>query len=479
MRSVAIAELTPGAQAPRGVYSRFGSLLLPPGAVLSEAVVTRLRTGKHETVLVPGEPDEPMFILPAPAAAPAVTIAAPQPAAAHSPAPPTAPAAVPAGATVANAHTPPTSEPVTESAREVRVPEPASPRDDTRRRQAAAGLRRRGADLLSAWSPVLERLPRRLTTTGPAPVVRASRYAPLWLDSEVAEMRRERVGVLERIFDRVALGRRTHAGALIDLVDELADLATRRPDRFAALAALGSPRPDNLADHAFTTGVLSVGIATRRSWSGADVRAVGAAALLADSGMLLLTPDIRSAPRPLSDEQRARLRDHPAHALALIDLVDTLPPAAAAIVLAHHEREDGSGYPRGLRGPAIHDGARALAVADTLAALTAPRAHRRRIDPFDAMVALINLASTGVLERASVGAVLRCTGLFPIGSTVLLSTGQAARSVALPDPSRPDRPLVRLLDEPGSGSLVDLSEPASARLRIGRAGAAAALLTRP
>ncbi len=493
MRSVTVAELVPDAPLPRGLYSRFGSMLLPPGATLTTPILTRLRAGKHESVLIPDDSTPvPAPVLPIITLAPAVI--APAPAPAPTPPLPTPPLPIPVViAPPAPATTPEPSlalesalapEPLPEPV-PVHPPEPALPRDETRRRQAAATLRRRGAELLASWSPALDRLPRRFAAaSAPAPTVRPARTSSHWLDADIAAMRAERTGVLERIYSRLALGRSLHAGALVDLADELADLALRRSDRFGALAALspsrggGAGRPDNLADHTYSVAVLATGIATHRRWSGTDVRTVALAALLADAGMMLLAPDLRAVDSPLSDEQRSRLRDHPTHTLALIDLIETLPPAVAAIVLAHHEREDATGYPRGLRSAVIHDGAKALAVADTLAALTAPRAHRRRVDPFDAMLTVINLGATGSLDRASVGALLRCTGLFPIGSSVLLSTGHSAVSVALPDPARPDRPLVRLIDGPDTGAILDLAAPAARSLRVARAGAAAALITR-
>lgn len=93
-------------------------------------------------------------------------------------------------------------------------------------------------------------------------------------------------------------------------------------------------------------------------------------ALLHDIGKLHVAPSILNKPGPLSPEEQAHVRAHVQAGYDMLKHVE-LPWPVAYFVYQHHERLDGSGYPRGLTGPAILRGARIIAVADTAQALLA------------------------------------------------------------------------------------------------------------
>lgn len=114
------------------------------------------------------------------------------------------------------------------------------------------------------------------------------------------------------------------------------------------------------------------------------------AALLHDIGKLHVAPSILDKPGPLSPEEQAHVRAHVRAGYDMLKHVE-LPWPVAYFVHQHHERLDGSGYPRGLTGPAILRGARIIAVADTAEALLTD-------SPYHA-----GLALPDVLERLEEG----------------------------------------------------------------------------
>ena len=131
---------------------------------------------------------------------------------------------------------------------------------------------------------------------------------------------------------------------------------------------------------------LSLAIAARIG--AADREALYVAALLRDIGTLGIDRRIFDAERPLTDEQREVVRQHPALGSAILA---TLPFLAdvSRLVLAHHERWDGGGYPDHAAGDAIPRGARILAVADAYLAMTSDRAWRRALRPSEALGVLV------------------------------------------------------------------------------------------
>ncbi|HEU5316493.1 MAG TPA: diguanylate cyclase [Chloroflexota bacterium] len=122
--------------------------------------------------------------------------------------------------------------------------------------------------------------------------------------------------------------------------------------------------------------------------SEAEVERIGHGALLHDIGKIGVPDAILLKPGPLTEDEQAAMRRHPSIGYAMITHIPNLGPAAADVVLHHHEAYDGSGYPSGLKGDAIPLGARIFAVADALDAMTADRPYRSALH-WDAALAEI------------------------------------------------------------------------------------------
>jgi HD-GYP domain-containing protein (c-di-GMP phosphodiesterase class II) len=138
-------------------------------------------------------------------------------------------------------------------------------------------------------------------------------------------------------------------------------------------------------------------------WPPMRVRGMELAGLFLDIGMLALPADLLAPPGPLEPEAVELLHGH-------ADISgDILEPLArvglpVAAVRAHHERLDGSGYPRRLRGRQVPFGAQVLAVVDTWAALTRPRPHRPAMSEREALAVLRQQAGLGRLPAKLVDA---------------------------------------------------------------------------
>jgi len=102
-----------------------------------------------------------------------------------------------------------------------------------------------------------------------------------------------------------------------------------------------------------------------------------------------------------------------------------LPPDILQGIAQHHERLDGSGYPKGLKGPDIGIYGRMAAIADTFAALITPRVYANPVSPHDALLNLFEWAGTSFHEPL-VEQFVQAVGVFPVGSMVELSTKEVA-----------------------------------------------------
>jgi HD-GYP domain-containing protein (c-di-GMP phosphodiesterase class II) len=111
---------------------------------------------------------------------------------------------------------------------------------------------------------------------------------------------------------------------------------------------------------------------------GEALRLIGAGALFHDVGKIGVPDSILLKAGPLSPEEEKMMRRHPEMGADLVGRVGSLKDAAE-LVLSHHERYDGTGYPRGLRGELIPRAARIFAVADAFDAMTTDRLYRRAL----------------------------------------------------------------------------------------------------
>lgn len=149
----------------------------------------------------------------------------------------------------------------------------------------------------------------------------------------------------------------------------------------AALSAAIEFRDPYTVEHQSGVGTLSRAIGDLLGLSEDQQHAMRMAAVLHDIGKIAVPADILNKPRPLTTEEMSLVRTHPAAGYAILENVD-FPWPVADIVLQHHERHDGSGYPRGLAGKEIMLEARILAVADTCDSMLVDRPYRKGL-PLD------------------------------------------------------------------------------------------------
>ena len=163
----------------------------------------------------------------------------------------------------------------------------------------------------------------------------------------------------------------------IDAKDQTATAHIRRVQRYAAAVA------------------QAVGM------SPAEVQGVRTAALLHDIGKLAVPEHILSKPGPLTEEEFRKVQIHPQIGAEIIAAVP-FPYPVAPLILSHHERWDGKGYPRGLQGDQIPLGARILTVVDYFDALTCDRPYHAAVSDAEA-VATIQGEAAAALDPTVVG----------------------------------------------------------------------------
>ena len=182
---------------------------------------------------------------------------------------------------------------------------------------------------------------------------------------------------------------------------------------------------------------------------------LGLGLLLHDVGKLALPASVVQKADKLTPEEWEMMRGHPRLGLELLR-GDDFSPLVKAIVLRHHERWDGSGYPDGKSGTDIHEMARIAAVADVYDAVTSERPYAAAQSAREGVRVILEGSGT-LFDPDVVDVFARVVTPFPPGEELRLADGRRAVVVSVPEAAL-DRPLVRVIDGPGSPYEIALIE---------------------
>jgi len=152
-----------------------------------------------------------------------------------------------------------------------------------------------------------------------------------------------------------------------ELLDAIAALRLPKPVALHVTLARETRRP--LFDHSILMTLLSAHLVRERGGSRAEVRDAAAAGLLHDLGMLHIAPDLLDSDERLSGDELKPVYAHPLTSSMLVDRFAEYPKDVVRAIVEHHERLDGSGYPRGIAGEAISPLGRVLALAEVVTAM--------------------------------------------------------------------------------------------------------------
>ena len=155
---------------------------------------------------------------------------------------------------------------------------------------------------------------------------------------------------------------------------------------------------------------------------------LGMLGLLQDVGKLKLPTEL-AARGPTSEAETELYRTHVSHSVRILSETPGLSPELPGLASLHHERFDGSGYPRGLRGDAIAIAGLIAGIVDTFDTLTAPKPWGESMSPSNAL-SVIYKGRGKEFHPALVEQFIQCMGVYPVGSVVELNSGEIAIVIA-------------------------------------------------
>jgi HD-GYP domain-containing protein (c-di-GMP phosphodiesterase class II) len=206
--------------------------------------------------------------------------------------------------------------------------------------------------------------------------------------------------------------------------------------------ALAPAHKNYLVSHAVHTSIISMILGITLKQPVFRLIELGAAAVLHEMGMVKLPPQLYMAGRPLTPLEKKSITAHPVLGYNLLK-ERQVPLAVCLAVLEHHERMNGSGYPRSLSGDKISLYARIIMVACSYDAVTTTRPYKEAKDGYAGMVDILKNEGKQYDETV-IRALVYSLSIYPIGSRVLLTNGKGALVIDV-NPENPRYPVVQIL----------------------------------
>ncbi|SDF03437.1 HD-GYP domain-containing protein [Sporolituus thermophilus] len=259
------------------------------------------------------------------------------------------------------------------------------------------------------------------------------------------ETRQQAIATVQQSFAKFRLEQRLDLAALESAAQAIVDELLKNRATLIHLTDIRT-YDDYTFGHSVNVSILSVFTGLSLGFARGQLEELALGSLLHDVGKIAIPPAILNKPGKLAAEEMAVMQQHAATGFAILHKQNPeIPLLAAHIAFQHHERLDGSGYPRGLKGDEIHPYARIAAIADVYDALTSDRPYRRAMPPHEAYETLLVFHNKH-FDGAVLDQFLRRIACYPVGSFVQLSSGEVGVIVHVP-PDLPLRPTVRLLTD--------------------------------
>ena len=219
--------------------------------------------------------------------------------------------------------------------------------------------------------------------------------------------------------------------SLVGIAGQYVDTLVDDYDQTVGMLSL-SDEDEELSRRSTRMSVLGMAVAAEMGLSGRRSMEVGLTGMLHDVGLMVMDRSLRQPYQWMSEDERWEYKKHPLVASTCVQNMMEVPHNIHLAITQLHEQYDGSGYPRGLKSSRIHQYARILNVVDSYLNLTSPSRHRPALIAHDAMAFLLHQAAKGLYDPDVIRSFLRTESLFPLGSLVELSNGEAATVIRRP-----------------------------------------------
>ncbi len=214
------------------------------------------------------------------------------------------------------------------------------------------------------------------------------------------------------------------AAQLEPVVSKMLESVTRNPDALAPLSRLKS-EDTYASEHAVATAALIIAFGRQQGLPEPEIEKLALGTMVKDVGHAAIDARLITKPGTLSQAEFSIVQSHVEEGLAVLEATSRLSETSVAVVLEHHERYNGCGYPYRMAGDEISLAGRMAAIVDTYDAMTSARPYRAAMSPSHALRQLYEEGGKQY-DPALVAAFVKTVGIYPVGTLVLLESGHLA-----------------------------------------------------
>lgn len=209
-------------------------------------------------------------------------------------------------------------------------------------------------------------------------------------------------------------------------------------------------------NHSAEVAALSMLVAKSMKMNDTFIQKIGVGAILHDVGKMSVPAEILNKVDPLDEVESKLMKDHPQMGYDLLKDNDYISPISRQIVLLHHEKLNGSGYPFMMSGEQIPIHVRIVTLCDIFNAISSNRAYKRRMNADEALE-LIRTEAIYELDRDIYYHLLKVVNIYPVGTVVELSNGEVG-IVIKENYEAQTRPVVQVIRQKKRAEIIDLME---------------------
>ena len=259
------------------------------------------------------------------------------------------------------------------------------------------------------------------------------------------------VETAETLWHAAKAGDQPDPNAARKIIDSLAKMVSQ--DRTSLMALTALKRYDNYTfTHMVNVSVIAMAQARALSLEGALLREFGFAALMHDIGKVNTPLEVLNKPDKLTGEEFDIMKQHVVDGAHILRRTPEMPALAPVVAFEHHLRQDLSGYPENIGHRELNLCTQIVSIADVYDALRSNRIYRQGL-PSDRIRAIMTQKDSPAFNSKLLRRFINLMGMFPVGTLVLLGTGEVA-VVTHEHPSDPFRPQVKILKD-AAGAIVE------------------------